>query len=82
MYSINTNKKRACPGKLVRLSDCLNMTIAVDWDLNKKAKHCNIRSHHVKCTKFEPHMNQKVSVIRKYHNHTLQTNPGHREEEP
>ena len=25
---------------------------------------------------------EKVSMIRKYHNHTLQTNPRHREEEP
>ena len=25
---------------------------------------------------------KKVSMIRKYHNHTLQTNPQHREEEP
>ena len=25
---------------------------------------------------------KEVSMIRKYHNHTLQTNPQHREEEP
>ena len=25
---------------------------------------------------------KKVSMIKKYHNHTLQTNPWHREEEP
>ena len=25
---------------------------------------------------------EKVSMIRNYHNHTLQTNPQHREEEP
>ena len=25
---------------------------------------------------------KKVSIIRKYHNHTLQTNPRHRKEEP
>ena len=25
---------------------------------------------------------KQVSMIRKYHNHTLQTNPRHREEEP
>ena len=25
---------------------------------------------------------KQVSIIKKYHNHTLQTNPWHREEEP
>ena len=32
-------------------------------------------------SRYQPHP-KKVSTIRKYHNHTLQTDPWHREEEP
>ena len=36
----------------------------------------NLAHYVIACAK------KQVSMIRKYHNHTLQTNPRHREEEP
>ena len=34
---------QACPGKsMVRLTDRLNMTIAVDWDVKSQTKACTV----------------------------------------
>ena len=33
-----TTQSQACPGKgVIRLIDCLDMTIAVDWDIKQQA---------------------------------------------
>ena len=50
-------------------------------------RYCHLHTKCNQCSKYEPHISKNVGAtshieIRKYHNHKLQTNPWHHEEEP
>ena len=49
-----------------------------DWDMEFNPSKCQV----VQVTGSRKPIKKQVSMIRKYHNYTLQTKLGHREEEP